>query len=207
MATDKKITKKQKPVTFDPKNLTDEQIGQVFSDERIWKHPRFKELNDKAKQADELLHREEEEKTKKLEEDKKFEELLKLEREKSQKLAEQLQSSKVESAIQTEAVKAGIVDPEAALKLVDRGLIKTGDNGEPIGISDAIKALATSKPYLVDVKKANLGDGTPPDGGNITKIKLSDAQNPEYYRKNQEAVDTALRTGNIEVDVPTGNMT
>ena len=197
-------TKIKKPAVFDPKNLTDDQIAKVFSDERIWKNPRFKELNDKAKQAEALLQKEEEAKTKKLEEDKKFEELLNLEREKVKKMSEQLSQIKVDSAIQTEAAKNGIVDPEAALKLVDRGLIKQGDNGEPIGIADAIKALVTNKPYLVDSKKVNLGGGTPPDNTTGTKIKLSEAQNPEYYRKHQAEVDEAFKTNNVEIDVGVG---
>lgn len=203
MSEENKKIKKHKPAVFDPKNLTDDQIGQVFSDERLWKHPRFKELNDQAKLAKDLLQKEEDAKAKKLEEEKKFDELLNLEREKNKKLTEQLSSIKVDSAIQTEAVKNGIVDPDAALKLVDRGLIKTGDNGEPVGITDAIKALVTSKPYLVDPKKANLGSGNPPIQTS-TKIKLSDAQNPDYYRTHQKEVDEAFRTGNIEKDVPTG---
>lgn len=201
--SEKTKIKKHTAVTFDPKSLTDDQISQVFSDERIWKHPRFKELNEMAKKAEALLKQQEDEKTKKLEEDKKYEELLKLEREKVAKLTEQVSSVKVESAIQTEAAKNGIVDPDAALKLVDRSGIKIDDTGAIQGVTEAIKALATSKPYLVDPKKSNLGDGNPPT--QVTaKIKLSEAQNADYYQKHQAEVDEAFLKGNIVVDVPVG---
>jgi len=128
---------------------------------------------------------------------------LKLEREKVTKLTEQMSSFKVESAIQTEAVKKGVVDPEAALKLVDRSGIKVDESGSAIGVAEAIQALVANKPYLVDVKKANLGGGVPANQ-NPAKIKLSEAQNMDYYNKHRAEVDEAYATGNIEIDVPVG---
>lgn len=198
-------SKKVKKIkSFDPKDLTDEQISKVFSDERIWKHERFKELAELAKEAKEIKKQQEIEKTKKLEEEKKFEELLQIERKKVEELTKQTSQIKVETAIQTEAVKRGIVDSDAALKLVDRDLIKIGDNGELTGVKEAIESLATSKPYLVDSTKANLGGGTPPNNNTGIKIKLSDAQNAEYYSKHSSEVDEAFRTNNIDIDVPVG---
>lgn len=199
----KKIKEEKKATEFDPKTLTDEQISAVFSDERIWKHPRFKELNEKAKRADELLQKEEEAKKKKLEEDKKFEELLEIERKEKEALKEKLASQKVEVAIQMEAVKMGIVDPEVASKLVNRDLIKMTETGEPLGVAEAVKSLAETKPYLIGKNKANLG-GPNPSGDQGVKIKLSDIQNADYYAKHKEEVDQAMRTGNVEFDTPYG---
>lgn len=206
MTDEKKEEKKkeEKPVIFDPKTLTDDQIGQVFSDERLWKHPRFKELTDKAKQADALLKKKDEEESQKLEEEKKFQELLAKEKEKNKKLEEQVATSKVDSAIQTEAVKNGIVDPDVALKLIDRGAIKIGEDGSISGVAEAIKTLVAGKPYLVDATKVNLGSGTPPDVNTGTKIKLSQTQDPVFYKEHEKEILDAMKTNNIEIDIPVG---
>jgi hypothetical protein len=196
--------KKVKKSVFDPKSLTDEQIAGVFGDERIWKHPRFKELTEKAKKAEELSKKEEEAIKAKLEEEKKFKELLDLEKQKVDALEKQLSRSKVDSAITTEAVKAGFENPEDALRLIDREAVQAGEEGTPLGIAEAIKALAENKPYLVG--KTNLGSGTPANQPPV-KIKLSDAQNPEFYQKHEKEVDEAFKSGNIEIDVPVGGVT
>lgn len=55
----------------------------------------------------------------------------------------------VRSAVQAAATQAGIIDPEAAYKLIDAGKITIDDGGNVSGVTEAIKALVDSKPYLI----------------------------------------------------------
>lgn len=59
------------------------------------------------------------------------------------------QSMLISSAVQSAAVKLGIVDPEAALKLLDADALKLGDDGRPTNTEDALKKLLDAKPYLL----------------------------------------------------------
>jgi hypothetical protein len=67
---------------------------------------------------------------------------------------EQARSSAIDTAIKLAAAKAGVIDPDAALALIDRSEIDfTG--GSVTGVDKALKKLLKEKTYLV-------GDETPP---------------------------------------------
>lgn len=58
----------------------------------------------------------------------------------------------VRSSIVTAAAKAGFVDPDDAVALVDRGALEISEDGAVAGVDDAIRAIAKAKPYLVRPK-------------------------------------------------------
>lgn len=55
----------------------------------------------------------------------------------------------VRSAVQAAATQAGIIDPDAAYRLIDAGKITIDDSGNVNGVTEAVKALVESKPYLI----------------------------------------------------------
>ena len=61
----------------------------------------------------------------------------------------------VRSAVVTAAAKAGFVDPDDAVALVDRGALEISEDGTVVGVDDAIRAIAKGKPYLVRPKTTN----------------------------------------------------
>lgn len=75
-----------------------------------------------------------------------------------QKLAAAEQAAQdrlVRSAVVTAAAKAGFVDPDDAVALVDRGTLEISEDGTVAGVDDAIRAIAKTKPYLVRPKTTN----------------------------------------------------
>lgn len=59
------------------------------------------------------------------------------------------QDSLLRAAVISEAAKRNVIDPDAALALVDRSLLEYGEDGSPTNIADAMESLLEAKPYLV----------------------------------------------------------
>lgn len=102
----------------------------------------FDELKAKADKFDEL------EQASKTELEKAQERLAKLEREQADSL-QALQDSRLRSAVVSEAAKRNVVDPDAALALIDRASLSFGEDGSPTNVAEAMDELLTTKPYLV----------------------------------------------------------
>ena len=210
LETENKALKKEneklnKP--FDLKTISDEDLAKVFEDERIWKHPRFKELNDKAKKGEQLSKLQEEADEKKLMEANKFQEVIDSQKKRIEELETSVNQVKIDSVIRSEAQKAGIVDPDIIVKLLDRTAVKLNVDGTVTGVTEAVKSLAVEKPYLVGKPATpNLGEGTnPAGGGNASpKFKLSQLQDAEFYQKNEKEITEALKTNQVENDMPMG---
>lgn len=64
------------------------------------------------------------------------------------------------------ATKAGAVDPEAAFKLADLSGVDLDEQGNVVGIDDALKALKTARPFLFSqtTEPVGGGGGNPPGG-------------------------------------------
>lgn len=102
----------------------------------------YDELKAKASKFDEL------EQQNKTELEKANERAAQLEREHAEAL-QQLQDSRLRTAVVTEAAKRNVVDPDAALALLDRANLEFGDDGTPTNIADAMDQLLKARPYLV----------------------------------------------------------
>ncbi len=188
---------------FDTSKLGDEDFNKVFEDPRLFNHPRFKNLNERAKQADALKAQQEEDQKKALAEQGKWKELAEQREKEVGEAKTQLQQQKADNKILAEAAKLGVVDAEAVLKLVDRSNIKIEDDGVS-GVTEALAALLQAKPYLkgkaADIK---IGDGTNPGDGNTPKIKfkLSQLKDAAFYRKHEAEIQEAMKNHQIENDV------
>jgi len=81
----------------------------------------------------------------------------------------------VRSEILNKAANLGVIDTDAAYKLLDKDDIDVDDDGNVTGVEEAIKALITAKPYLI--KKTSSDDtnksGDDQQGSNNKKKSVS----------------------------------
>lgn len=168
-----------------PGGLSPEQLKVAFE------HPRFKELAQSKKELDDLkakLAKDEDEKLAKNQEYQKLLEKRDAELTEARTKASELQ---LQVAIEREAVKAGVTDTEAAIKLIDRSKVQVDKEGNITGIADAVKALVEARPYLVTGKPAvNIGNGTNPEQPTGTSHPISWVRqqwaNPTWVRAKHE---------------------
>lgn len=178
--------------------LTDEQLAAAFN------HPRFKSLNERAKKADELEKQQQEAERKAAEEQGKFQDLYKSAEERATKAEAALKQTRIENAATLAAAKLGVIDPAAAIKLMDQSSITVSDDGTISGVEDAVKALQQSSPYLFKTQaQGSVGDGNtnPGNGANnqASEFTYSQIQDLEFYKKNQAAIDKAVAEGRIDM--------
>lgn len=203
--TDPKTDDLENGKTFNPSELSDEEFEKVFADERLFKHKRFKQLNERAKKADQLESDLQKQKEKELEEQNKWKELAEERAKKLEATEKAIQAEKISNAIFREATKQGAVDSEAVLKLVDQSGIEITDDGVQ-GVSEAVKTLLENKPYLTgESSQRTVGQGSnPADGGNTApkRFKASQLKDPVFYRKHEKEIDKAMELGLITDDLP-----
>lgn len=191
--------------TFDVKKLGDEDFNKIFDDPRLFRHPRFKSLSERAKKADDIEAQQAEAEKKRLAEQGKFKELAEAEAKKRTEAEQKYQKAVIDNTIITEASKLGAVDIEAVKALIDRKDIKLNDDGTVTGVAEAVKALLDSKTYLKGTGNNNLqiGTGTQPNGQQVTgtRFKLSQIQDPAFYKEHEKEIMQAQKLGLLIDDV------
>ena len=93
------------------------------------------------------------------------------------------------TAIMTEAQRLGIVDPDAAYRLIDSGAIKTDASGAVTNAAELLGDLAKARPYLLG------GSGSPGNAGSgRTKLTAADVRKMSQAEINArwEEVQAAL---------------
>jgi flagellar biosynthesis GTPase FlhF len=193
---------------IDLSNLSDAEYeaiaSQFYDDERTYKHPRFKKLNERAQKAKEYESQQEQLERERLEKEKKFEELAQKERERANNLETQLKQTAIDNAIRDKAYQTGVRDIDAALKLITRNNIVVGEDGQVSGVDDALKDLVTNKPYLVDessnVRLGASGNPVDPTKPKI-QFKMSQLSDPTFYREHAAEIKQAQREGKIFDDI------
>jgi flagellar motor protein MotB len=112
----------------------------------------------------------------KLKEQGKFQELAESLKKEKEELEKRFKDMLILRALENEAIKQGIVDPEA-VKLADMSLIKTDKDFQIEGVKEAIEKLKKEKPYLFEKKegvapppaeKPGFRKNFPPEGENLT---------------------------------------
>lgn len=203
------------PQPIDLSKLTSSDVDKLFAErgDLLFQHPRFKELNEKAKEADKLKKAQDDAEKKTLEEQGKWQEIAKKSEEKANTLTQQLQQQAQNSSLLIEAQKAGVSDLDAALKLVDRASVSVDENGTVTGSAEAIKALVEAKPYLVGGKpQVKIGSASNPansqTGDNAAQTtadgkriyKLTEIQDVKFYRENAADIKLAMKEGRMQND-------
>jgi hypothetical protein len=88
-------------------------------------------------------------------------------------LTRQHQERTVNYEVQLKAAQMGIVDPDAASKLLDHGAIEYDATGSPTNVDDLLKDLIKLKPYLAGKITA-----APPTSGGATNPSRSQSNAP-----------------------------
>lgn len=187
---------------FDTSKLSDDDLAKLYDDPRLYNHPRFKDLAEKAKLAKTLQAEKKAAEDAALKEKGEWEKIAKKREGELTQLQEKIKQSTVDSAIKDAAVKKGIQDLDAALKLIDKSKVIVNDDGTIVGVAEAVDALAKERSYLLTVNRSTIGSPTNPgnpDAG-ITKFTISQISDPVFYRKNEAAIKKAQLTGQIVED-------
>lgn len=85
-----------------------------------------------------------------------------------------LRSRTTEYEVKLAAAQMGIVDPEAAWKLLDTSSLEFDADGKPKDVEKALRELLKTKTYLVGQRQPNAGAGAGGTGGN-PKTTMNDA--------------------------------
>jgi len=152
---------------------------------------RLRELESKVK-ADEEAKLTEQEKLQKR--------LAELER-KEAEYKQILQARTLEYEVKLQASKLGVVDPDAAYRLLDLKQIEFDDDGRPVNLERVLKELVAQKPYLV--VSGGMPSPTNPAQGRISGQQVftrSQLRDPKFFAANRDAIMQALREGRILED-------
>ena len=190
---------------FDTSKLSDEQLAKVYDDPRLFNHPRFKQLNERAKEGDRLKTEAEQRATEEAKAKGEWEKVAKQNETKANEAQAKYQSAVTDNAIIAAASSAGVQDVDAVVKLIDRSNVKLDDNGNLTGVTEAVKALLEAKPYLTSAKQQpRVGTGTAPaGGGNTQQFKASQISDPKFFKEHEADIMKAMAVpGAIVEDRP-----
>ncbi|HET8909137.1 MAG TPA: phage scaffolding protein [Ktedonobacterales bacterium] len=118
----------------------------------------------------------------------------------------ELQEARIEMAVERTASKLGIIDPDAAVKLLDWSKLEYDDDGKPTNVDKLLEALVKARTWLVGNGQAtstaqarigNTGRDTQVPG---VVFKTSQLEDFEFYTKNEQAIKQAMREGRILKD-------
>jgi hypothetical protein len=88
-----------------------------------------------------------------------------------EKAAQALRDRVIQYEILAQATKLGIIDPDAAVKLLDQSQLKLDDSGVPTNVDALLAKLIQDKPYLVSQAKPP----APTAGGSTNPSRSSSA--------------------------------
>jgi|TARA_R110002020_G_scaffold21850_9_gene74075 hypothetical protein len=126
----------------------------------------YNQLKDRAAKADEL------EQAQLTEQEKLEARALEAER-KAATASEQISSAMIASEVKVRASQMGIIDPDAALLLVDRANVRYTDDEGVTGVEAALTQLVEDKPYLKGVPANRAPNLNPQSGDLAPSLRLS----------------------------------
>lgn len=188
--------------------LEGEQLQKVLENPNLFKLPRIAEALDAQKQLKKVQEDQQKAKEQSLTEQKKFEELAENRAKEIESLNKRIQDNEVNSVLTTKLYEQKVVDLDGALKLVDKSQINIDENGNIIGVEQALESLKTGKPYLFNNSgTAQVGSANNPASDTSTqstgRYKFKESQiTPEFYQEHKKELDEAGRLGLIEQDGP-----
>jgi hypothetical protein len=137
------------------KSYTKAEVEKIVSSRLAKLEKQLEELKPKAEGFDKLQDE------KKSEVEKLTEQVTKLSKDLDDS-KDALKTERVRVAVVSEAASKGIVDADAAYRLLDSSSLEFDDEGNPKNVSEAVTKLVEAKPYLVGDTRRWQGSG---DGG------------------------------------------
>lgn len=110
---------------------------------------------------------------------------------------EERQASLLRAAVVAEAAKRNVVDPDAAVSLIDRSAIEFDDDGAPTNIAEAMDSLLTAKPYLAGGGRRGSADlgARHGDAGQVTREQLKTMTPEQIQQAEREGKLATLLSG------------
>lgn len=112
-----------------------------------------------------------------------------------------IQARTLEYEVKLHAAQLGIVDTDAAYRLLDLKQIEFDEDGKPVNIEKALKDLITKKPWLIGsggaISATNPAQGRVSGQQVFTRSQLRD---PKFFAANRDAIMQAMREGRILED-------
>jgi hypothetical protein len=130
--------------------FTQADLDRIVRDRLARQKAQFSDYEDLKARAEKLNELEQEQKS---ELEKANERAAQLEKQ-AQEASARAQEALLRSAVVAEAARKNVVDPDAALALLDRTALEFDSDGVPTNIGDAIDALLESKPYLAGKQRS-----------------------------------------------------
>ena len=113
-------------------------------------------------------------------------------------LERERQERTLQYEVKLRAAAMGIVDPDAAWRLLDLAAIEFDEDGMPVNIDEALEALVKAKPYLRSQAAPQVAPTNPPRKAQVfTRSQLRD---PKFFQEHREEIMAALREGRIVED-------
>lgn len=111
--------------------------------------------------------------------------------------AARAQEALLRSAVVAEAARKNVVDPDAAVALIDRATLEFGEDGAPTNVTDVMDALLKAKPYLLGGRStgsADLGARTGAVEGQLTREHLKSMTPEQIVAARKEGrLDSVMR--------------
>jgi alanyl-tRNA synthetase len=168
--------------------------------EQIYKSDRFKQLNEKAKQAETLLKEKAEAERAALEQNGEWQKLA----EAAKSEVETIKQSTIAAEIKAFAAKAGAVDINDVAALADKAAVKI-EGGVVSGAEEAVQALVEAKPHLFNKtnQQPRVGSGTNPGDANnqgVPKFTMSQIKDPAFWQAHEADILQAFKNGTVVDD-------
>ncbi|NOZ27971.1 MAG: hypothetical protein GXP39_07965 [Chloroflexi bacterium] len=114
-------------------------------------------------------------------------------------LERERQERTLQYEVKLRASQMGIVDPDAAWRLLDLASIEFDEDGTPLNVDQALQELVKAKPYLRgQPAAAGVSPTNPPRRQQVfTRSQLRD---PKFYAEHKDEIMQALREGRIVDD-------
>lgn len=193
---------------FDPAKIPDTDFEKIFTDPRVFTHSRFKELNDQAKEGKKLKEEAAKREEEALKESGKYKELAEKRDADYQQAKKDVETMRMDNQLLISLQKEGVVDADAALKLIDRSKLSVDESGQVKGVDDAVKGLKDGKGYLFTKPSATVAGGSNPSPsgqpGTTKTFLQSQIADSAFYKANREDILAAQRAGTITMDITPG---
>jgi len=113
-----------------------------------------------------------------------------------------LQERTVRYEVMLTANKLGIVDPDAAFRLLDISSLEFDEDGKPNNIEKVLKKLVSDKPYLIGSGGGSASPTNPAQGriGGQQQFTRSQLRDHKFYQANRDAILKAAAEGRIIED-------
>lgn len=92
------------------------------------------------------------------------------------------------------ARRLGVVDEDAAFRLLDRDRIECDEAGRPVNVDRLMKELVEQRPWLARPESSVSVANPPRDGFRTLSVEAIRRMSPDEINDNWDAVQAALRT-------------